>query len=221
MGKEKSALPEANSDKELAADFFKYFNEKNLNIRSKIEQEQRDNHLPNYNCAECQFHGERMTNFTLLDESDFSKLISDMSNKFCCLDLLPTWLLKECLEELGPILLKLVNLSLQFGVFPSAAKTAAIKPSIKDFKESTDAHSNYRPVSNIPYLSKLIEKAVLKQINGHLFKNNLICNSQSGYRQYHSCETLNIKMFDDMLKSIDEGSTVGRIQLTILCCYNN
>ena len=95
-----------------------------------------------------------------------------------------------------------------------------VKPSIKDFNESTDAHSNFRPVSNISYLSKLIEKAVLRQIDNHLSKNNLMCSSQSGYRQSHSCETLNIKLFDDMLKSIDECSTVALLLLDMSAAFD-
>ena len=220
MGKEKSILPESNSDRELADDFSKYFSEKITNIRSIIEQEQTTHGVQTEDCSECRFHGERLLQFELLNKDDLHKLISSMSNKFCCLDPIPTWLLHDCFEELSPVLLKILNLSLKFGSFPSLSKTAVVKPSVKDFKECTEVHSNYRPVSNISFLSKLIEKAVLNQVNHHLSKHNLICSSQSGYRQYHSCETLNIKLFDDMLKCIDEGSTVALLLLDMSAAFD-
>ena len=83
-----------------------------------------------------------------------------------------------------------------------------------------DALSNYRPVSNIPFISKLIEKAVLNQLNEHLLVNDLFCSSQSGYRCYHSCETLNIRMFIDIFKDIDEGSTVALLLLDMSAAFD-
>ena len=94
-----------------------------------------------------------------------------MPNKFCSLDPLPTWLLKECFDELHHFLLNLVNLSLKHGIVPKGLKAAVIKPTVKDFKTSPDELSNYRPVSNLPFLSKLLEKAVSQQLNKHLTSN--------------------------------------------------
>ena len=128
--------------------------------------------------------------------------MKSMNNKFCCLDPIPTWLLHECFEELSPVVLKLVNSSLQFRKFPQCYKKAIVKPTVKDQKVCTDTLKSFRPVSNLPFLSKLIEKAVSNQLECHLKSNNLYCSCQSGYQRYHSCETLNIKLIDDILKSI-------------------
>ena len=137
---------------------------------------------------------------------DLSKLLLSMNSKFCCLDPIPTWLSIECIDELLPFLLKIVNSSLESGIFPTSSKKAVIKPSVKDIKDCPDSFPNYRPVSNISFLSKLCEKAVLSQLNEYLNKNELLCSHQSGYRRFHSCETLNVKMFDDILKRLNEGS---------------
>ena len=143
-----------------------------------------------------------------------------MNKKFCSLDPIPTWLLIECIDELLPFLVKIVNSSLESGVFPSTYKKAIIKPSIKDIKECPDSFKNYRPVSNISFLSKLCEKTVLSQLNVYLNNNDLLCSNQSGYRSFHSCETLNVKMFDDILKRLDEGSTVALLLLDLSAAFD-
>ena len=220
MGKERSVLPSSNSDKDLAEDFSTYFSDKITKIRYDIDHEQEHNCAHLEDCNECCYQGDKLQQFQLLNQKDLLDLLPCMSNKFCCLDPIPTWLLMDCIVELGPVLLKIVNLSLQFGIFPNASKTAVIKPTVKDFKECTDSLTNYRPVSNISFISKLIEKAVLKQLNNHLEDNNLYCTSQSGYRHHHSCETLNIKSFDDMLKCMDEGYTVALLLLDMSAAFD-
>ena len=128
--------------------------------------------------------------------------------------------MNECFDELSPILLKIVNLSLKFGKFPQCYKHAVLNPTVKDYKGDIDSLKNFRPVSNLPFVSKLIEKAVCNQLDCHLKRNNLYCSSQSGYQRHHSCETLNIKMFDDILKSIDEGSTVALLLLDMSAAFD-
>ena len=80
--------------------------------------------------------------------------------------------------------------------------------SVKEFSADRDLVNNYRPVSNLAFSSKLIEKAVLLQLDKHLQKHNLYGNNQSGYRKFHSCETSNINMFNNVLKDIDNGNVV-------------
>ena len=222
LGKEKSFLPDCNDDKQLSEDFASYFTSKINKIRYDIESEKADygmvNDIPV--CDDCVYRGSALINFNCLSQDQLKNIFSAMSDKFCSLDPIPTWLLRSCFDELGPVLLKLINLSLKLGIFPESFKHAIIKPTIKDPKESKDALSNYRPVSNIPFISKLLEKVVLGQLNEHLSVNNLYCTSQSGYQRFHSCETLNIKMFNDILKSIDEGSTVSLLLLDMSAAFD-
>ena len=116
--------------------------------------------------------------------------------------------------------MKTINLSLKHGKFPDLCKKSIVKPSVKDSKECTDTLKNYRPVSNLSFISKLIEKAVLNQLTKHLTENNLFCSRQSGYRRFHSCETLNVKMFNDILKEMDEGCTVALLLLDMSAAFD-
>ena len=91
------------------------------------------------------------------------------------MDPIPTFLLKKLSKELAPILLHIVNCSLIKSVFPSEIKKAVVKPTIKKTTADAECLKNYRPVSNLPVISKLIEKIVLDQLNQHLEANKLHC----------------------------------------------
>ena len=78
-------------------------------------------------------------------------------------------------------LLQIVNTSLLSGVFPQALKTAVIKPLLKKNNLDTSLMSNYRPISNLPLLSKIIEKAVFQQLNNFVTLNNYFDVFQSGF----------------------------------------
>ena len=131
--------------------------------------------------------------------------ILQSSQKTCSLDPLPTSLFVECLEQLLPAVTAVINQSLQTGVFPSVFKETVVKPLLK--KPSLDPNSlkNYRPISNLSFLSKVTEKIVLSQLLAYLNANSLFPTSQSGYRPGHSTETALLNMFSDILHALDNG----------------
>ena len=86
---------------------------------------------------------------------------------------MPTWLVKDCLDVLISPITNLVNKSLSLGVFPRSMKAALVKPLIKKHIMDCNILNNYRPVSNLKFLSKLIEKAVAFHLNKYLININL------------------------------------------------
>ena len=70
--------------------------------------------------------------------------------------------------------LKIINTSLQTGIFPDAFKTAVVKPLLKKNNLDGNALTNYRPISNLPFISKILEKIVSVQINSFLKENNIL-----------------------------------------------
>ena len=121
-----------------------------------------------------------------------------MPTKSCELDALPTQLLKDILDGILTPITHLVNTSLQKGIFPLKWKESIIRPLIK--KAGLDpVQKNFRPVSNLSFLSKVVEKAVLLQFSNHCNINKLMPEYQSAYRPFHSCETTVVKLVNDLL----------------------
>ena len=101
----------------------------------------------------------------------------------------------------------IVNKSIFTGKFPSVWKKAKVKPLFKTVNK--EDVNNYRPISILPTLSKLIEKWVERLFSQYLNDIYLLHKSQSGFRTKHSTESALIRMIDSWLKAINEGNMVG------------
>ena len=99
-------------------------------------------------------------------------------------------------------------MSLHEGLFVPTWKTAVIRPLLK--KTGLDLiSSNYGPVSNLTFLSKVLEKAVLQQFNHHCNVNNLMPDYQSAYRPGYSCETALVKLMNELLWSMEKQENIS------------
>ena len=117
-------------------------------------------------------------------------ILAHMKSKTSFLDPIPTWLVKQFIPEFSPVLCQIVNLSFKSANFPDSLKRAIITPVLKKSSMDKEDLNNYRPISCISFLSKLIEKIAFKRINRHLLSNNLISPFQSAYREGCSTETV-------------------------------
>jgi exonuclease III len=161
-----------------------------------------------------------LTQFKEISQKDLVQIVKQMSSKSCGLDPVPTWLVKDCLEELAPALTTIINKSLCRASVPEPLQRAVVMPTIKDPNGDRDLLANYRPVSNIAFVSKVLEKVVLNQMNDYLLKNDLLNANQSGYRTGHSCETLLAGMFDDLLKDLDSGKVAALMLLDMSAAFD-
>ena len=91
-----------------------------------------------------------------------------------------------------------INLSFESGEFASDWKEALLKPLLKKCELDIAFH-NFRPVSNLPYVAKLSEKATANQLIDHMTTNDLHMPLQSAYKQNHSTESALLKVKNDIL----------------------
>ena len=115
-----------------------------------------------------------------VDEVD--KLIGSAPCKTCQLDPAPTWLVKEMRTLIAPFVSLFANKSLADGVFPSVFKRAVVRQLLKKAGLDTSQLKSYRPVSNLSFLSKLLERVVQVRLQAFLDCNDMLPVSQSAYR---------------------------------------
>ena len=128
------------------------------------------------------YSGSTLTSFDSVSKEYVKKLVMASPRKSCESDPLPSWLLKKCLDQLLPTITKIVNILLSKGNFPSCYKNAIImQPLLKKYNLNQDDLKNYRFVANLPFVSKIIEKAVCDKIDLHIGSNNLHEKFQSAY----------------------------------------
>ena len=120
-------------------------------------------------------------------------------------------LLKLVYNEVAPSLTYIMNISLKAGEFPAQWKTAKVTALHKN--GSTADVENYRPISVLPVLSKILEKHVHNTLYQYLTDHDLLVTSQSGFRHKHSCETALLNIVNSWTKNIDDGLCTGVVFL--------
>ena len=115
---------------------------------------------------------------------------------------------------------KIVNCSFQSAVVPKALKKAAVKPLIKKPSLAPDVLGNYRPVSNLQYLSTVLEKVCSQPLRTHLDDNNLQIKFQSAYRCGLSTETALPHVLNDLLSMTDAGNNAILVFLGLSAAFD-
>ena len=212
MGSSKpNPMPDAQSDKELAEDFAQFFRQKTDGIQHQFK------HIPQYKVLPRET--PTLKSFTTITENDLLKLIMGMPTKTCESDIIPAKLLKEILPTIISALTKIAHLSINNGVFSEKWKSATVKPLIKSQCKGT-IHQNYRPVSSLTFLSKVIEKITLNQFTQHCEDYHLLPDYQSAYRKFHSCETSLIKLVNDLLWAMEKQEVIAMTILDLSAAFD-
>ena len=161
-----------------------------------------------------------LSEFAPATVDEITKLVLDSADKQCDLDPIPTALLKKCIHSLAPVITKLVNLSLSCGAFPKAFKHAIVTPLHKKPSLDKESLSNYRPISNLSFVSKLLERVVLKRLSNHLSTNDLFNNYQSAYTQHRSTETVLLSVYNEIVNAMSSKSLTGLCMLDLSAAFD-
>ena len=162
---------------------------------------------------------ESFSEFKLLNDDDVLELVKKCAKKHCALDPMPTPLVVECMDVLLPVIKQMINQSLETASFPDSWKEAIVNPLLK--RHGLDLlYKNYRPVSNLSYVSKLTERSVLDQLLLHMSSNGLYPVLQSLNRQHHSTETALLKVKNDILMNMNKGHVTLLVLLDLSAAFD-
>ena len=158
--------------------------------------------------------------FTLCSENDIRSFILQAPAKSCSMDPLPYQVLRDNLDNLLPFITTMCNNSLKNGHLPLSQKSAIITPVIKKAGLDPSIAANYRPISNLTFVSKLIERIVARQTVTYLTVNNLFPTEQSAYRSFHSTETAMLRITSDIHDAADKSMVTLLAMLDLSAAFD-
>ena len=149
--------------------------------------------------------------------------VNDLLMKSHCTsptDPLPLSLYHKLSPLFSPIFLNIIANSLNSGQVSPCLKTAIISPILKKQNLDPNSFSNYRPISHLPLLSKILERIVSKQLIAHVNKNNLFDPFQSDFRKGHSTETALLRITDTILSTLNSNTCCQLILLDLSSAFD-
>ena len=202
----------------LANQFNNFFIEKINKIRQTFQNSSHitdisDEAQTSSDAREC------LSTFSPCTDNELMDIIKASGIKLSPTDILPGPLMNNSIDTLLPYLTRLVNLSLASGSF-DGLKDAVVRPLFKNGSTDYNDFSSYRPVSNLSFLSKLVERVVLSRLQRHMNSINYNCNTQFGYKKYHGTETLLLKLVNDLLVGLDSKSGVVLVLIDLSAAFD-
>ena len=154
--------------------------------------------------------------------TEINELIMKSPSTSCELDPVRTSLMKQNIDVFAKYITVIVNRSLTSGCFcfPDSQKIAHVKPLLKKPNLDKEVFKNYRPVANLKYLGKTIERVVSSRISDHVRANNLLGTFQSAYKPFHGTETALLRVNNDILSAMDDGKITALVLLDLSAAFD-
>ena len=216
--KPEKLYPSCNSPADLCNKFADFFTDKINGIKSQFDTNGNESSI--FNVLDNADLNCKLTNFSPTTEEELSSLIVKCASKSCSLDPVPSALRPSCLSVMLPVITKIVNLSIETCEVPATLKTAVLSPLLKKPSLDHEMLANFRPVSNLKFISKVIEKVVSVRLKNYLNDNNLNEPMQSAYKKRHSVETALIRVKNDILRAIDNRRCVVLLLLDLSAAFD-
>ena len=158
--------------------------------------------------------------FLPLDREEILNIIKKMNPTTSIMDPCNTGFLLKFKDIIVDAITTITNQSLTTGEFLDDWKVAAVRPLIKDPNIRTE-FKNYRLISNLSFLSKIIEKAAQAQLQKQFDEQSLLPNHHSAYRQHHSTETTVLNTCDNILKKYGNSKIYINCLPGSQCCFRH
>ena len=199
------------TDLESATKINEFFATIATNLQSKIKKPKKTyrQYLPKLDSV-----SEGSFSFHSVTRGQVEEIIDNMKNKVSYgIDTMSNRMVKFVKDEISIPLTHLINISIKHSYVPQTWKTAKIAPI---FKSGDPAQpTNYRPISLLPTLSKVLERVISNQVYGYFENNKLLYALQFGFRRTHSCEDLLLKIMDYITKAISNKKFVLNVYIDL------
>ena len=145
-------------------------------------------------------------------------MLDAITGKSSLRDFISTTLLKDCSSVFASVIVRLENLSFAEGLFPIPFKTAQVTPIVNKTGFETSNPASYRPISNLNTINKVLKRLFLAKLIPHVSPS--ICPLQSEYRQFHSTETVLLKIVNDLFEAAESGCVTVLVALDLSAAFN-
>lgn len=163
---------------------------------------------------------QKLSVFDPVTPEEVHRLIIASPAKQCSLDPIPTWLLKRVSCVLSPAIAAMCNASFKQHAVPASLKKAVVHPLLKKATMDPSDISSYRPISNLSFISKTMERVVSRRLAGHTNKQKLLPETQSAYRPNHSTETALVRIHNDIVHAVDRGDVAALVLLDLSAAFD-
>uniref|UniRef100_A0A8C5AN71 Reverse transcriptase domain-containing protein n=1 Tax=Gadus morhua TaxID=8049 RepID=A0A8C5AN71_GADMO len=197
----------------VCEDFLRFFIDKVTSARALISPPAIDPSVS----APCSVFLEMFEPVTL---SFVEEIVGHLKPSGSPADIVPPRLFKEIFPTIGPSFTAVINSSLSSGVVPAQFKHAVVQPLLKKPGLDPTALSNFRPISKLSFLSKVLEKIVHCQLMDYINGQNIIEIFQSGFKTLHSTESALLRVFNDIFLATDSGHSVVLVLLDLTAAFD-
>ena len=170
--------------------------------------------------AEPVHSGPTLQTLSSVTTLEVAKILLCLRPKSSALDYIPTSLIKSCPNVFSILIAKLANMSFQEGCFPQSFKTALVTPLIKKPNLDSSNLANFRPISNLNNISKILERLFLSRLQPHVLLSPNFNPLQSAYRRSHSTETALLCTLDHVFHSADCGQSTLLVSLDLSAAFD-
>ena len=206
--------PDADASTDICEKFLKFFTEKIENIRSQF------NPSPSDITPGCSGATVIFNTFKQVSLEELREIVSHMKPTSSPHDVVPSHIIKDTFDTVGPSIQNIINSCLVSGTVPSCFKHAVVQPLLKKHNLDAKCLKNYRPISKLPFISKVMEKVVLSQLQPFLDLNEISEPLQSGFKTLHSTETALLKVTNDLLLTLDSGENAILVLLDLSAAFD-
>ena len=169
--------------------------------------------------SEAENAADSLGKFRLVSVNHIQRIMKKLPLKQSPADVLPLKMTQNQQSVCG-VLTRIVNASLENGVFSESLKISYVTPVLKKVNLDTEDLANFRPVTNVSFISKIVESVVASQLTEHLEKISYLHVSQSAYRRFYSTETALLRVTSDWRRYLAENNMVCVVSLDVSAAFS-